>query len=61
MKDETPEEAVCEICGQEEAFVRSLDGRLFGLECAFRAGNREAAMIKAQQSVDELLKTPEAA
>lgn len=58
-EDESNEPS-CEICGQEEGFV-TRDGTLYGIECAFLAGNREAAMIKAQQSVDELLRTPEAA
>lgn len=51
------EPPACEICGQEEAYVRNYDdGKWYGLSCAAIAGEPSAMMLRAQRTVDDLLK-----
>lgn len=38
--------ATCEICHDEKPFIRNLDdGKWYGINCAAKAGNDEAARI----------------
>lgn len=50
------EPPACDVCANEPAYVRNLDdGKWYGLDCAFKAGEPSAALWKAHKSANELL------